>query len=289
MESGHNNNFFKKLLRGGENKETRNYSEELRRRLIRIRSDVEFWTVDMSSTSTPRMQKSHLEDMPVIPRIPYNNEKVKGDLIGEGVLRGEDLYIKRAPNDKYDGSPRDKEIYVYQNYDTIVIPNNFFKEGSVVVLLVPRFNQGKVEGYDITVIESQGKELVKLTGNEELDERTHHKVVTDQKDPLKIVESYILVEKPMPAPQIDKKDRYPQLTSTPFDPSGRTEVWIGGRLTTRNVYQDKSKPSLEDAEKRYKATVNGTTCYRLIEGYAERQKSLQKEPLPKLTPQLSSI
>lgn len=283
-----------KIFGTGPRKEKPNYSEELKKRLIGVKEDVGSWTVDESSASYPRQSKFHLPDTPIIPQTPHNNERVKGELIGVGVLRGEDVYSKRDPNDRYEGDTLQKERYQYGN-DSIVIPNNFFTEGSFVVVLVPIYSSIhsseqtsdlELSGYSITVLQLQGKDLIKLTMDDKWLSKTH-KLHEDKIDPYKMVPKEGGPHHAVDA--IESASQEPQLLSMRIDPSDKNgSVEVKYENLTRDLSvqiprDEKGRmmdPTLDSAEAQYKRTVNGTVCYRLVEGKVERQKS--KEPNPSL-------
>lgn len=276
--------FLRGILGTGLNKENPNYSEELKKKLIGVEMDVNLWTVDMSSVSYPRSAKSHLPDVPIISQIPQNGEKEKGELVGVGVLRGEDVYTKRDPNDKYEGDTLQKERYQYGN-DSLVIPNTFFTEGSFVVVLVPKYSSFKqastpeLSGYDITVLQLRGKELVKLTKDSKWLNKAYE-LHEDRRDPYKMVPKegghYHVVDYTEPASQ------EPQLLSMQIDPSDKnSSVEVKYENLTRDL-SAQVNPTLGSAEAQYKRTVDGTVVYRLIEGKVERKAS--KEPSSSLIP-----
>lgn len=264
--------WLKRIIGTGSPKENRNYSEELKKKLIGVERDVHLWTIDTSSTSIPRGGKSHLPDTPIIPRAYHKIEKTGSELIGVGVLRGEDVYAKRDPNDRYEGDATQKKRYERGN-DSIIIPNSFFTEGAFVVVLVPNYHpidpnntlpEPQLTGYGVTVLQLRGKDIIKLTTDKKWLNETHEVTFPNEPDLISM--------------QID-----------PSDKNGSAVVQYEGFLTTRDLFvqsprdaKGRTQPTLESTEAQYKRTVNGTVCYRLVEGNAQRKES--KEPKSSAVP-----
>lgn len=157
---------------------------------------------------------------------------------------GQDLIAvqKLRADALYTPTPKDNDPL-----DAISIPSHFLQKDSYAVLLVPHVRLNNAHQlytalYDITVIKGQDDKLaLKLSG---IEERT-------RLDPLfKFPHAFV------------------PLSIIPIDKESLT-IWQGRQA--RNCPYDYT-----DKEAFYKNVVNGTICYRMVEGKAESKKSDEK-------------
>lgn len=173
-----------------------------------------------------------------LPDKPIIHLKNGLDLIAVQTLRADDLYVPRDPQDN-----PDNPNYMY-GFDLIKVPSSFIQEGSYVALFIPTvwedgeggnlINKGR---YDITVIRYQdSKRALKLMG---------------------------LEEESLTNPPLDDDFLRP-FTTIPIN-KGNVTAWKGRRMRTWRLP--------DNAENTYKKTVNGTVCYRMVEGKVAKEKS----------------
>lgn len=228
-------------------------SEAIRRKMILVKRAAFNFAHDSSPDRRP---KQYLPDNPIIP---LGNGM---DLIAVETLRADDLYVPRTPDDNPDG----KEKYS-SGSDSIRIPSSFIQSDSYAVLLVPRVaeenyikgaklvNQGM---YDITVVKRKdGKTALKLM---DMDEslKTDTRIIFDDSNG------------PFDFP----------LTTIPIGEDGAV-IWTSSRIRIWHLGYN--------AKQVYEKTVNGTVCYRMIEGKAEKKKSREPRKSLVLNPANSSI
>lgn len=227
--------------------------EAIRQKMILVKNAAFNFAHDSSFDRRP---KQFLPDKPIIP---LGNGM---DLIAIKTLRADDLYVPRAPGDN-----PDKEQEYASGLDSIKVPSSLIQEDSYIVLFVPSVWEEKNEKgrqlinngpYDITVVKRKDdKTALKLMGIDE-SLRTYTEPIYDDSN---------------------WSSNFP-LTTIPINEDG-VVIWTGNRMRIWHLRYN--------AEQTYKKTVNGTVCYRMIEGKAEKQKSGEPKRSFVLNPANSGI
>lgn len=221
--------------------------------------------------------KQHLPDSPVIPMVTYFKGEKPGvqenhsDLIAVQHLRGERLFVQREENRVPRGFLDDPE--------SINVPSAFIKKDSYLALLIPNYHRDdigdkSVKSYDITVLKCvNDHELLKMQSVNELTFRSLWNEI--RKDRGKLVLPEMLY------------DHFPELTKIRVNEGQESvNIWIGDQ-PTKWFFDAEGKTVVGKDESYYKRTVNGTICYRLVKGKAERKKSQDRPRYLKLVPQIT--
>lgn len=234
-------------------------SKEVRRKMIEVGLSVwTFW-----GAWDPAGVKQYLPSSPVIPLVRYDGNKninfgvqtKHSDLITVQTLRGDSLMVPRKPE-------YNPDVFI-PDPDFINIPSSFVKEGSYIVLLVPftysNLPEKGIEYYDTTILRINDGQLLKLTSLEEGSFRKDFNEFRQDKEKLY-------------APKELSDHRYELVTinTVGITEAGSVNIWMG---------------NLDRQDANYKRQINGTVCYRMVEGKAERKQSRDIERSFKLVPQ----
>lgn len=234
--------------------------------LLRLYLSLEDWAIKPKADT-----KQYLPDLAVVPLVAFKNGKRiavptdnKPELISVQSLRGDSLFVPPKPgvSDTYLGIKMQPEF--------IDIPWSFVRKGSYIVLFVPRFFEEKEKGitsYEITVIKClDDQKLLKLTAPLEASHRHDYNNSNKEKLPMPKFprEGAIYYDYVSPSfcdPEITIKDKG----------SNMVNIWMGFE---------------EFDSELQKRAVNGTICYRMVEGKVERKKTKEKAPVSRLVPAL---
>lgn len=248
-------------------------SKEMRRKMIGVNLSVGTFCGVWDADGV----KQYLPDSPTIPLIAYDGSKGNmgimknhSDLIAVQTLRADSLFVSRKPG-------HDSSVLI-PDPDLVSIPLPFIKKDSYIVLLVPIYDSFHPENgitfYDTTVLKCiDDQQLLKLMSIGERSFRERWNQFRPDKEKLQVPK--------------ELSDRYCELVNINVansNESGFVNIWMGDKATKR-VFDAEGKVVVGEDDFHYKRTVNGTICYRMVEGKAEKEKSKYMKKSLKLVPQ----
>lgn len=222
-----------------------------------------------------QQRRQYLPDSPVIPMTAYSKggklrQENHSDLIAVQHLRGERLFVQRDRTTRLFSS--DPEF----TPESVNVPSSFIKKDSYLVLLIPGYNHDDIEdkdvkGWDITVLQCvSDHELLKLASVNEWIFRDVWNLGVERRKLVLPKMTY---------------DHFPELMTVRVnDGQESVNIWIGDK-PIKFIFDTEGRTVMGEDESHYRRTVNGSICYRLVEGKAEREKPKDRQRSLKLVPQ----
>lgn len=268
-------------------KETPFEDKEMDNGLTRIQVDIWRW-------ANGRKENGSSHPLDYLPIFPIVQRPFEGtELIATQSLRDKNLFVSRDSDDTlpdaYDSKQRKRFL---NNFDLITIPKDFIQEGSYIALLVPDIDFNKkfkleLMGYSVALLFAETKDKL-------VNPSAHHDSVSRR----------LLNERSSKIPGMPVLPTYISDDGT-FDnrliridanaqKSDKIPIKILYQETRDRLWElfkkEAKQKTARSFEEIYKRIIDGTVCYKFIEGKPQKEKKKVFEKvrvragLPELTP-----